>query len=108
MNVGEMIWKNWAETLAIALLVIGFLLSISISSTVLLYIVVILSGFLAGRFYFSKIGKKPLFPFFLIIVGFMLGYALGSFNANRTAIIILFIICWIASHILHKKGYIPL
>ena len=106
-DIGEVVWKNWPEFLALALLIMGFSFAISLQSAILIYLVVILSGLLAGRYYFSKIGKQPLFPFFLIIIGLLLGYIIGSFNANRIAVAILFIIAWITSHQLHKKGYIP-
>ncbi|MEE9525266.1 MAG: hypothetical protein V3V78_01515 [Candidatus Woesearchaeota archaeon] len=106
MTVGESVLENWGEFLALSLLVIGLLLSLSISSAILLYIVVILSGFLAGRYYYTKIGRQPLFPFFLIIIGFMLGYALGSVVGNRIVVVILFIASWITSHQVHKNGYI--
>ncbi|MBR9692268.1 hypothetical protein GOV06_05795 [Candidatus Woesearchaeota archaeon] len=107
MAAGENVWKNWAEIIAIVLLVIGFLMAISMNSALFIYIVVFLSGLLAGRYYFLKIGKQPLFPFFLIIIGFLLGYTLGSFDANRKIVALLFLISWYISHKAHKAGYIP-
>ncbi|MBD3355317.1 hypothetical protein GF361_05015 [Candidatus Woesearchaeota archaeon] len=107
MTSGETMWKNWPEILALGLLIIGFFLAISMDNPFFVYFVVFLAGILAGRYYFTKIGKQPLFPFFLIIIGFLIGYALGSFSASRKIVIILFIIGWVASHYIHKKGYIP-
>ena len=107
MSVGEDVWKNWSEIVAVALLVIGFVLAISMQNAFFVYIVIFIAGLMAGRYYFSKIGRQPLFPFFLIIIGFLLGYVLGTFNANRTIVMLLFFIGWVISHIAHKKGYIP-
>jgi len=108
MDVGHEMFENWPEITALVLVIVGFIFSISINNAILLYFIVFLSGLLAGRFYFLKIGKQPLLPFFLIIIGLMLGYAIGgAFVTNWLAIMITFIIAWIVSHGLHKKGYIP-
>jgi len=106
MAAGEFLWKNWAEVVAFMFLIIGFLVAISLESAAFVYIVIFLSGVLAGRYYFSKIRKQPLFPFFLIIIGLLIGYVIGSFNANRVIVVLLFFSGWVASHYIHKKGYI--
>ena len=103
MAAGEIIWKDWAEVLGLILLLFGFIFSISMNSALFVYIVIFLSGLLAGRYYFLRIGRQPLFPFFLIIIGFLLGYVLGSFAANRKLVIFLFFFAWIISHVAHKK-----
>ena len=107
MTVGELIWKSWAEVAAIALLIIGFLLAISMNSVAFIYVAIFLAGLLAGRYYFLKMGRRPLFPFFLIVIGFLLGYVLGTFTASRKIVAVLFFAGWVISHIAHKKGYIP-
>ena len=99
-------WENWAEIVTTIILIIGFILALSMNNPWFIYIVIFLAGLMAGRIFFSKIGKQPLFPFFLIIVGFLFGYMLGAFAANRKIIAILFFSGWIISHIVHKKGYI--
>ncbi len=110
MAAGEVIWKDWAEVAAFLVLIVGFVLSISIESPVYVYLVIFLAGLLAGRSFFIKIGKQPLFPFFLIIIGFLLGYVIGSpirSDSNWKVIVFLFFLGWIASHIAHKEGWIP-
>ena len=106
MTVGDVFWKNWVEVAAFSVLLIGFLFAVSMNNAFFVYIVIFVAGLLAGRYYFSKIGKQPLFPFFLIMIGFLVGYVMGTINANRKAVIILFFIGWIISHYAHKKGYI--
>ena len=107
MTVGETVWKQWAEIGFLFLLLVGFIFAISINSAAIIYVVIFLAGVFAGRYYLSKIGRQPLFPFFLIIIGFLFGYMLGAFAANRKVVALLFVIGWIASHIAHKKGWIP-
>ncbi len=107
MSFAETLWKAWAEVLFICLLVVGFIIALFIQSPVLNYLVIFAVGLMAGRLIFMKKGKQPLFPFFLIILGFLLGYALGSVIVNRTWVTILFVLGAIVSYYLHKKEYIP-
>ncbi|MBD3249489.1 hypothetical protein GF336_05570 [Candidatus Woesearchaeota archaeon] len=100
-------WRKWAETGSIILILIGFLVSISIQNPWLSYLVILCAGFMVGRLWFNKAGKQPLFVFFLIIVGFLLGYMMGAFNTDRKIVFIIFITSWIVSYKLHKEGYFP-
>jgi len=104
---GLSVWKSWPEMLFFVLLVIGFIVAVSMQNASFIYIVIFIAGLFAGRYYFTKIGKQPLFPFFLILIGFLVGYMIGSFVANRKVVIFLFFLGWVISHIAHKKGYIP-
>ncbi|MBN2567091.1 hypothetical protein JXB02_03355 [Candidatus Woesearchaeota archaeon] len=98
-------WKNWAETYAIVLLIIGFVISLAAGSAVMSYIIIFLSGMFAGRLmYFRK--RKLNFPFYLIIIGFLLGYLLGSFYGRKDIIIICFILGFILSYYLHEQKYL--
>jgi len=109
MAVGDVIWKDWAEIVSFLVLIVGFVLSISIENPVYVYIIIFLAGLLAGRSFFVKIGKQPLFPFFLIIIGFLLGYVIGSpirSNSNWKVVVILFFLGWILSHVAHKEKWI--
>jgi hypothetical protein len=105
---GEAFWMAWPEMFFILLIIIGFIISIFIRNAVLSYVVVFAVGAMAGRLIGLRIRKKPLFPYFLIVLGFLIGFFLGSFtiDVNRILLIILFIIGGIASYYVHKKGYI--
>ena len=105
-DIGESFWKQWGEIFFVILLIVGFLVAISIKIPLLAYIIIFCTGLMAGRIIFQKFGKRPLFPFFLIIIGFLFGYLLGSFNFNKIVITILFVIGVIFSYYIHKKGYI--
>ena len=82
--------EEWVEALTVLFLVLGFIVSVLLQSALFSYISVVLSGFLAGRIYFIKRYKEPILPFVLMILGFLLGYLIGSFWASRVGIIIFF------------------
>ncbi|MCK4589324.1 MAG: hypothetical protein KAT77_02700 [Nanoarchaeota archaeon] len=105
MTSGTFILKNWAETFFIALVLIGFFIALLINSAALSYIVVVLAGVIAGRFFFKRRIAQPIFPFILIMIGFLLGFMIGAIRANKFAIVVLFIIGTVGSYYLHKKGY---
>ncbi len=109
MVTGPTMWKNWPELIALVVLIIGFIIAISLENPWFVYIVIFLVGLMAGRLFFLKLGRQPIFPFLIIIIGFLLGYLLGTFptGANNKAVAILFFIGWIISHIAHKKAWIP-
>ena len=102
------LWKSWAEVFFIVLLVLGFLLSIAMPNPWINYIVIFFAGLLSGRWVYKKKGKQTLFPFFLIIIGFLLGYMLGTglVGISPITIIILFVVGALISYFAHKKGYI--
>ncbi|MBR9683657.1 hypothetical protein GOV03_03905 [Candidatus Woesearchaeota archaeon] len=100
------IQEAWAETLALALVLVGFFISLLITNTVLVYIVVILAGFLAGRILYIKKFKEPIFPSILMVVGFLFGYVLGSFGASRLWTTLFFIIGFGLSYYLHLKKFL--
>ena len=106
MGIGEFTWKNWVEILFVAVLILGFIFALSMNNAFFIYVVIFLAGLLCGRYYWKKIGKQPLFPFFLIISGFLFGYLIGTTAASRKVVLFLFILGWVASHYAHKKGYV--
>lgn len=107
-DIGTVLWKQWAEVFFIILIMLGFLIAISIRSAAMNYVVIFLAGLMAGRLFYEKLGKQPIFAFFLIIVGFLLGYMLGSFGLNKRWIVFFFIAGTLVSYYIHKKGYIKI
>lgn len=95
--------EAWAETLAMVLLLAGFFVSLLLANAWLVYLVVVLTGFLAGRIFYIKRFREPIFPFILMIIGFLFGYILGSFAASRPLTTILFVISFVVSYYLHLK-----
>lgn len=98
--------EQWAEALTLLFASIGFIISILLRSILLNYITIIISGFVAGRIFYLKYKKEQIFPFILIIIGFLLGYLVGSFWSSRIITIILFIISSYISYYLHMKKII--
>ena len=92
---------KWAEFFFLILLIIGFIVSISIGSAFFSYIVVFLFGGMAGRFLNYR---KMLFPFYLVVIGLLIGYILGSRYGNWRLNLFFFIAGAAISWYLHGKG----
>lgn len=104
MKIGvAYIQETWAETLAVVLVLVGFLVSLLLKNALLVYLVVILSGFLAGRIFYVKRFKEPIFPSILMILGFLLGYVLGNIWASRFWTVVFFAAGFVVSYYLHLK-----
>ncbi|MBU0615769.1 MAG: hypothetical protein KJ601_06770, partial [Nanoarchaeota archaeon] len=91
--------KNWAEVLFFSLLVIGFVVSLLAGSAVISYLIIFLIGMMAGRLMFERKGKLK-FAYYLIIIGFLIGYILGAFYGSRNIMIILFVLGGLLSYYL--------
>lgn len=99
--------KQWAEVLTLLFLVLGFILSVLLQSALVSYISILVSGFLAGRIYFIKRYKVPLLPVILIILGFLVGYLIGSIWVNRVLVLLFFGGAFWGSHYLHTHKILP-
>ena len=106
MSIADTLYHKWAEAGFFILMFLGFILAILLKSPTMSYIVIVLAGLMAGHLWFEKLGHQHIFPYFLIIVGFLFGYLVGSFDANRKILLILFIVSWIFSYLIHKKGIV--
>ena len=96
----------WAETLTVIFILIGFVVAMLLSNVSVIYFIVLLSGFLAGRIFYIKRFKEPIFPFVIMILGFLFGYILGGFGASKFWIVVLFLSSWGLSYYLHLKKFI--
>ncbi|MBI4983388.1 hypothetical protein HZC32_01990 [Candidatus Woesearchaeota archaeon] len=95
--------ESWAEALALLFMIIGFVSSLLLFNPLLSYLSVALAGFVAGRVYYVKRYTEPIFPFVLIIVGFLIGYLIGGFWVNRIVVLVIFITMLVLSYYLHLK-----
>ena len=98
-------FENWVEFFFFVLLVIGFMLSLLAPSAFLSYIIIFIFGGMAGRVIYGRKGKLH-FPFYLIIIGFLIGYIIGAYYGNKIVILTLFVVGGIISYYLHDKGII--
>src|SRR3989344_7046415 len=94
---------QWGEVLSLFLLVLGFILSVLLQNPTLSYITILLAGLIAGRLYYIKRYSEPIFPFIMIIIGFLLGYLVGNFWSSRLFSLILFAVGFVVSYYLHFK-----
>lgn len=99
------IWMNWPEYIGLILLAIGFFVSISIGSAVILYTLIFLAGFLGGRVWFS-IKDTTKVPWTIILIGFLIGFLIGARYGNRMVIIFFYIFGIFLSYYLHDRGII--
>ena len=98
--------ETWVETLTAVFILIGFVVALLLSSVGVIYLIILLSGFLAGRIFYIKRFKEPIFPFVAMIVGFLFGYVLGGFGVSRFWVAVLFLGSWGISYYLHLKKII--
>ena len=100
-------FKSWVEFFFFVLMVMGLILSIWASSysAFISYIVVFLSGIIGGRILYERKGKLTL-PYYIIILGFLIGYLIGTYYGSRKVVIVLFVLGVLLSYHLYNKGYI--
>jgi len=106
-RMAEFFFKNWAEFFFFVVMSIGLIFALWATSfsAVISYIVVFLSGMIGGRLWYDR-KKKLTFPYYIIIIGFLIGYVAGTYYGSRKVVIILFIFGVLFSYHLHNKGYI--
>jgi 4-hydroxybenzoate polyprenyltransferase len=97
-------WLNWAEYFAVMLMIIGFAVSLAIESMWLNFTVVFIAGVMAGRLFYGR-RRTTKFTHYLIVIGFLVGYLIGSYAYSKIAIAIIFVGAAILSYYLHSKGY---
>lgn len=98
-------FRNWGEFLFFVLLVIGFLLSLLAPSAVISYIMVFVVGIMSGRLLYER-KNKLVFPYYLIIIGFIIGYILGAYYGDKMTILTLYVLGTFAGYQLYNKGII--
>ena len=107
IKLSELLFKNWAEFVFFIIMVVGFAVSIWASSysAAISYIVVFLSGMIGGRLLYER-KHRLTFPYAIIVIGFLIGYLIGSYYGSKKVIVILFGLGVLFSYQLRKKGYI--
>ena len=105
--MADFFFKNWAEFFFFVIMVIGFTFALWATSfsAFINYIVVFLSGMIGGKLLYEK-KKKLSFPYYLIVIGFLIGYVMGTDYGSATVVVILFVLGILLSYLLHDKGYI--
>ncbi len=101
--MADFYFRNWAEVFFFILLVLGFLIALAAPSAVISYIVIFISGLIAGRLMYDR-KDKGVFPYFLIIIGFFIGYLLGAYRGEREVMSVLFILGALIGYYIYDKG----
>src|SRR3989338_6127296 len=107
LKMSEFFFKSWVEFVFFVLLVLGLIVGIWASSfsAVISYIVVFLSGMIGGRLLYDR-KRKLTFPYYIILMGFLIGYMAGTYYGSRKVVIILFVLGILFGYHLCNKGYI--
>ena len=105
--MAEFYFKNWAEILFFILMIVGLIVSLVSPSLFVSFIIVFLSGMIGGRLLYDR-RKKLTFPYYLIIIGFLLGFIIGTFIVYQEAsvVAVLFVLGILFSYYLCRKGYL--
>ena len=103
----DFLFKSWAEFFFFVVMILGLVVGFWASSfsAVISYIVVFLSGMIGGRLLYER-RKKLTFPYYIILIGFLIGYIVGTYYGSRKVVIILFVLGILFSYHLCNKGYI--
>ncbi len=83
-------FSNWAEVFFLILLFTGLVFGVMSPSAVITYLVGFFSGMMAGRLFYERKDKGRA-PYLLIIIGFVMGYVIGTFHGDRRVTFLLFI-----------------
>ena len=105
--MADFFFKNWAEFFFFVIMIIGLIVALWATSfsAVISYIVVFLSGMIGGRLLYER-KKKLIFPYYIILAGFLIGYVIGTYYGSRKVVIILFVLGILFSYHLYNKGYV--
>ena len=98
-------YKDWAEIFFFVVMVLGFLISLSIRSKFLVYLTIFIAGGIAGRVIFNYVEKLTL-PYYIISIGFLIGYLIGTPVGDKKVIIILFVLGGLISYYLFDRGFL--
>lgn len=100
--VSEFFFRSWSEFLFFVLMIIGIIIALAAPSAVISYLVIFVSGMIAGRIMQWR-QQKFHFPYYLVIIGFLIGYLIGVYYGDRKIVFILFVLGAFLSYYLYDK-----
>jgi len=98
-------FSDWAELFFLVLLGIGLMVGISSPSAVITYLVGFFAGVMAGRLIYERKNKLRA-PYMLIVIGFVIGYVIGTFYGDKRVTFLLFIFGAVLMYYFLDKGII--
>lgn len=99
-GAGFKFYENWAELFFVVCLVIGFIIAVITTSAVVTYTIAFLLGLGLGRY--IEIRKYRL-GYYLIVLGFLVGYVIGSRYGSLKVVILLFVLGTVISYYAHER-----
>lgn len=98
--------KSWMEFFFLLITALGLIFALVVPSAIVGYALVFVSGYFAGRVLYQR-RTNIIFPFYIIVAGFLIGYLVGmqyrQYGDWRIAAII-YIAGAVLSYQLHSKG----
>lgn len=95
---------SWAEYLFVIVAIAGFFLSATIDNNLVIYLISYIIGLQSGFLVYHNLNSKRTFPLWLVIGGLLIGYLLGSYDASKLSIIVLFVTGIINGYMIFKKN----
>ncbi|MBI2130483.1 hypothetical protein HYU10_01820 [Candidatus Woesearchaeota archaeon] len=75
-------FENWMEIFFILIMLLGIVMAVVVRSNIVSYMTITAAGVAAGKIIFER-KNKVRFPYILIIIGFIIGYVIGAYDASR-------------------------
>ena len=109
------LFKSGTEVFFIIVIILSIIISLSIPNKPLNYLVILISGFAAGKIIYSRRHKRDSpkqdlpyfiieeFPYLIIIFAFFVGYMIGSYTVSRKVIFFMFMGSLLVSYYFHHK-----
>ncbi len=107
--MAHLFFSSWAEVAAFTFLFFGVFIAILSPSAFISYLIILLSGMIAGRIFYER-RKNTKIAYTMIILGFLAGFAAGAFFrhfGNVLVILVLFIVGAIVMYKISERGFIP-
>jgi hypothetical protein len=96
-------FSDWAEFFFLVLLFIGVVFGVFSPSAVISYLLGFFSGMFVGRLMYDRKNKGRA-PYVLIVIGFVMGFVIGTFRGKRLITLLLFLLgAGIYYYLLKKK-----
>ena len=95
--------SRWMEFFFLVLAAIGLVFALIVPSAMIGYLLIFASGYFAGNVLYQR-KDNIIFPFYVIVAGFLIGYLIGIQYGNRVIATILYVSGSILGYKLHSKG----
>ncbi|MBI2108264.1 hypothetical protein HYT54_04000 [Candidatus Woesearchaeota archaeon] len=98
-------FENWMEIFFILIMLLGIVMAVVVRSNIVSYMTITAAGVAAGKIIFER-KNKVRFPYILIIIGFIIGYVIGAYDASRQLVLLLFVASSLITYNVLEKGWI--